>query len=260
VELQGRRVLVTGASRGIGAALAQGFADAGADVVLAARGGERIQELAERIGGTAIPADLADPATPARLVEQAGPLDVLVNNAGLEDSAYLPAQDPAAVDGMVAVNVSAPIHLSRLVLPGMLERGRGHIVNFSSLGGAGVFPGLAVYSATKAAVAHFTAGLRADLRGLPVGTTLVELGPIRTAMLDAVNAYEPARASYARFYRLRLVVDTPVERVAEKVVEAVQRDRRHVRLPTRAAPLPLLAEAPRRLIETLISGVPPREP
>ena len=104
---------------------------------------------------------------------------MLVNNAGLEDSAYLPEQRAAAVDAMVAVNVAAPIHLSRLVLPGMVDRGRGHIVNFSSLGGAGVFPGLAVYSATKAAVAHFTAGSRADLRGLPVGTTLVELGPIR---------------------------------------------------------------------------------
>jgi uncharacterized protein len=258
MELPGRRVLVTGASRGIGAALAEAFAHAGTEVVLAARGAERIRELADRIGGTAVPVDLADPTAPARLVEQAGPVDVLVNNAGLEDSAYLPEQDAGAVDAMVAVNVSAAIHLSRLVLPGMVERGRGHIVNFSSLGGAGVFPGLAVYSATKAAVAHFTAGLRADLRGLPVGTTLVELGPIPTEMLDSVNAYEPARASYARFYRLHLVVDTPVERVAEKVVDAVRRNRRHVRLPTRAAPLPLLAEAPRRLIETLISGVPPR--
>jgi short-subunit dehydrogenase len=263
MELPGRRVLVTGASRGIGAAVAAAFAAAGADVVVAARNIGAIEELGGRIGATAIPADLADPAVVAALIDrveaEAGPVDVLVNNAGLENSAFLPEQDAAAVDAMVAVNVSATFHLSRLALPGMLERGRGHIVNVSSLGGAGVFPGLAVYSATKAAIAHFTAGLRADLRGLPVGTTLVELGPIATDMLDTVNAYEPARASYARFYRLRLVVDTPVERVAEKVVDAVRRDRRHVRLPTRAAPLPLLAEAPRRLIEALISGVPPRQ-
>ena len=259
MELPGRRVLVTGASRGIGAALAAAFAAAEADVVVTARSEPAIRELAERIGATPIAADLSDSAVPALLLEQAGPVDVLVNNAGVEDSAYLPEQDPGAIDAMVAVNLSAMFHLTRLALPGMLERGRGHVVTVSSLGGAGVFPGLAVYSATKAAIAHFTAGLRADLRGLPVGTTLVELGPIPTAMLDSVNAYEPARASYARFYRLRLVVDTPAERVADKVVDAVRRNRRHVRLPTRAAPLPLLAEAPRRLIETLISGVPPRD-
>src|SRR4051812_22730750 len=139
MELPGRRVLVTGASRGIGAALAIAFAAAGADGVLAPRSAERIRELAERVGGTAIPGDLADAAAVAGLVarveSEAGPLDVLVNNAGFEDSAYLPEQEAAAVDAMIAVNVSAPIQLSRLVLPGMLERGRGHIVNFSSLGG-----------------------------------------------------------------------------------------------------------------------------
>ena len=77
-------------------------------------------------------------------------------------------------------------------------------------------------------------------------------------MLDAVNAYEPARASYARFYRLRLVADTPPERVAAAVVDAVRRDRRYVRLPRRAALLPGMSELPRRVIETIIAGVPPR--
>src|SRR3954447_19053598 len=149
MQLPGRRVLVTGASRGIGAALAAAFAAAGADVVAAARDEARLSELVSRIGGTAIVADLTRPETVSGLIDSEGPVDVLVNNAGLEDSAYLPEQDPAAIDAMVAVNVTGPIQLSRLATPGMLERGGGHIVNFSSLGGSGAFPGLAVYSATK---------------------------------------------------------------------------------------------------------------
>jgi short-subunit dehydrogenase len=261
MEIRGRRVLVTGASRGIGEALAVAFAREGAHVIVTARSEQRIKELADRIGGTALTADLADAEVVAGLLErveqEAGLVDVLVNNAGGEASAFLPEQPAQAIDEMVKVNVLAPIHLSRLVLPGMIERGEGHIVNLSSMGGAAVFPGLVVYSTTKAAVAHFTAGLRADLRGLPIGTTLVELGPVQTEMLAKVNAYEPARAAYARFYRLHLVVDTSVERVADAVVKAVRKGRRHVRLPSRAGLLPALAEAPRRLMEILLTGVRP---
>jgi uncharacterized protein len=264
MELQGRRVLVTGASRGIGEALAVAFAKAGAHVVVTARSEDQIRGLADRIGGVALAADLSDPHVLADLLERIeaewGSVDVLVNNAGAEDSAYLPEQSGQAIDDMVNVNVRATIHLSRLALPRMLARGEGHIVNVSSMGGAAVFPGLAVYSATKAAISHFTAGLRADLRGLPIGTTLVELGPIQTKMLAQVNAYEPARAAYARFYRLHLVVDTPTERVAQAVVAAVRKSRRHVRLPSRAGLLPALAEAPRWLMEMLLTGVHPVRP
>src|SRR3954468_18077082 len=98
MQLPGRRVLVTGASRGIGAAVAATFAAAGADVVAAARDEARISELASRIGGTAVVGDLTRPEPASGLIEAAGPVDILVNNAGLEDSAYLPEQDPAAID------------------------------------------------------------------------------------------------------------------------------------------------------------------
>ncbi len=264
MELQGRCVLVTGASRGIGEAIAVAFAGAGAKVVVTARTEERVNDLARRLGGTAIAADLTDPEVVAGLIGrvelEVAPVDVLVNNAGSEDSAYLPDQEAQVIDDMVNVNVLAMIQLCRLALPGMLERGEGHIVNLSSLGAAGVFPGLAVYSATKSAVSHFTAGLRADLRGLPIGTTLLELGPIQTDMLAKVNAYEPAKEAYARFYRFHVVVDTPVERVGEAVVAAVRKNRRHVRLPTRAGLLPALAEVPRRLMELLLTGVRPIRP
>ena len=99
-------------------------------------------------------------------------------------------------------------------------------------------PGLVAYCASKAALSHFTAGLRADLGGLPIGTTLVELGPIPTEMLAEVDSYEPTARSFRRFYRARLMVDVPREKVADEVVAAVQEGRRHVRLPKRGVLYP----------------------
>jgi short-subunit dehydrogenase len=141
----------------------------------------------------------------------------------------------------------------------MLERGGGHIVNVSSMAGSSTFPGLVVYSASKAAKAalsHFTAGLRADLRGLPISTTLVELGPIPTDMLAEAESYEPTAKAFQRAYRTRLIVDVPREKVAEEIVAAVQKRRRHVRIPNRAILFPLLSEAPRRATELLLTGLP----
>ncbi len=138
----------------------------------------------------------------------------------------------------------------------MLERGGGHIVNISSPAGCSVLPGLVSYSASKAALSHFTAGLRADLRGLAIGTTLVELGPIPTDMLAGTEDYEPTAAAFRRSYRMRLAVDVPREKVADEVVEAVQKSRRHVRIPKRMALISLLCEARRCSTDVLLSGVP----
>jgi uncharacterized protein len=91
---------------------------------------------------------------------------------------------------------------------------------------------------------------------LPIGTTLVELGPIPTDMLAETEHYEPTAKSFRRFYRTRLMVDVPREKVADEVIEAVQKGRRHVRLPKRAALFPMLCEAPRRTTELLLTGVP----
>jgi short-subunit dehydrogenase len=93
---------------------------------------------------------------------------------------------------------------------------------------------MVTYSASKAALSHFTSGLRAELRGLPIGTTLVELGPIPTDMLAQTDDYEPTAAAFRRFYRMRLVVDVPRQKVANEVVEVVRKGRKHVRLPKRA--------------------------
>lgn len=260
MKVAGRRVLVTGASRGIGRALAEAFAAAGGRVVVLARNKAALDEVAAATDGVAVAADLSDPSGVEGLIdrverEAGGPIDILVNNAGLDLAGAFVGNESADVEQLMRVNLLTPMELCRQAIPGMLERGGGHIVNVSSLAGVGVFPGLAPYAASKAGLSQFTAGLRADHRGQPLGTTLVELGPVPTDMLGHVDDYKPTGDSFRRFYRTGLLADVPKERVATDVVAAVEHNRRHVRHPKRAVLFPLLTEAPRRLTEVLLSGV-----
>ncbi len=263
MELRGKRVLITGASRGIGESLAHTFAGAGATVALVARTKDAIGSLAEQLRGTAHPADLSDPTQVATLVshveDEAGPIDILVNNAGVGGmNAAFPDTSEENLGYVTQVNYLSPAELCRQVIPRMLGRGGGHIVNISSMASSVVVPGTVTYSASKAALSHFTAGLRVDLRGLPIGTTLVELGPIPTDMLAEIEEYEPSAKAFRRFYQMHLIVDVPRETVADEVVRAVRQGRRHVRIPKRAALFPMLSEAPRRTVELLLNGVPAR--
>ena len=260
MDLRGKRVLITGASRGIGESLAHAFAGAGAVVALVARSEDAIRTLAAKLGGTAHPADLSNPTQVATLIQrvedEAGPVDVLVNNAGLGTPGGFADAPGDELRQVTEVNYLAPAELCRQAIPRMLRRGGGHIVNISSGAACAVVPGLVMYSASKAALSHFTAGLRADFRGLPIRTTLVELGPILTDMLAHDEDYEPTAKSFERAYRLRVAVKVPRERVAEEVVRAVQKDRRHVRVPKRTALSALIVEAPRRATEIMLTGIP----
>jgi short-subunit dehydrogenase len=260
MDLVGRRVLITGASRGIGEAIARAATSAGARVALVARSEGPLEALAGELGGTAHPADLTDPdavvGLVARVEADGGPIDVLVNNAGIDLGGPFVGMTPEGIEQIYRVNLLTPVHLCRQVLPGMLERGRGHIVNVSSMAGVAAFPGIVAYSSTKAGLTHFTAGLRADLKGQPIGTTAVELGPIPTEMLSHVDDYEPTRRSFERFYQIKLLVDVPREVVADSVIDAVKHNRRHVRLPRRAALNPIMTEVPRRFVELVLTGVP----
>ena len=263
MELTGSHVLVTGASRGVGAGLARAFASAGARVSLVARSAEAIAALAEEIDGVAVAADLLDPEQVAGLIERVegaagAPVDVLVNNAGIDLTQGLVDFDHGQLSRIAQLNLVVPMELSRQVITGMVARRRGHIVNISSMAGAAVLPGLVPYAATKAALTHFTAGLRAELRGLPVGTTVIEVGLVPTDLGESVLGYGPTAASFRRLYRLQLLPDTPLDRLCAATVSAVRRDRRHVRLPRRAAMHSMLAEAPRRMTEWILTGVRPR--
>jgi uncharacterized protein len=150
MELRGKRVLITGASRGIGESLAHAFAGAGATVALVARTKDAIGALAAELGGTAHPADLSDPMQVAELVgrveEEAGPIDVLVNNAGIGSPAAFTDAPDDDLRQVTQVNYLAPAELCRQIIPRMLGRGGGHIVNISSLAGCSALPGLVSYS------------------------------------------------------------------------------------------------------------------
>jgi short-subunit dehydrogenase len=258
MKVSGARVVVTGASRGIGAALAADLAGRGARVVLVARSAEALDKLAAEVGGEAFPADLGDASAIeplVRSIEADGPIDVLVNNAGIDLTGDLVNLVDDDIAQLVAVNLCAPMLLCRAAIPGMQRRGHGHIVNVSSLAGTNAIRGLAPYSASKAGLSHFTAALRADLKHTNVTTTLVEIGPVGTAMLATVREHEPTRRAFTRFERLRLLVDLDQAVVVDALVGAIEREKRHVRLPRRAALFPMIVEAPRRLTEILLAGV-----
>src|SRR3954462_12191713 len=137
MDLEGKGVVITGATRGIGRALAAGMAAAGADVRLVARSAEALDDLAEQVGGTAHPCDLTDPRAVAGLINrieaEGGPIDVLVNNAGIDATGWLFDQAADELESLYRLNLITPTELCRQVVPGMLARGRGHIVNVSSL-------------------------------------------------------------------------------------------------------------------------------
>jgi len=260
MDLKGARVLVTGGSRGIGAALASAYAEAGASVIVAARSVGDLADVAERIGGTAHVADLSDPAVVDGLVAAVeaahGPIDVLVNNAGIETVDPVATVDPDSVRAAARVNLEAPMVLTRRVLPGMLDRNRGAIVFMSSLAGTAGFPGMGPYCATKAGLNNFAASLRIELKGTPISTTLVAPGPVDTRMWDAVESASPSvQRTNNRFQKLQLIPKTTPERLARRVVAATASGRRHVRHPRRLTLNFWLGESPRRLTELLLTGV-----
>ena len=190
-----------------------------------------------------------------RVVEAQGPIDVLVNNAGVDFTGALTDLDPLGIRDLIAINLVAPMLLSRAVIPGMRARGRGHIMNVSSLAGTNALPGLAPYSTSKAGLSHFTAALRADYKGTGITTTLAEIGPVESTMMQNLRRYPPTERALTRLTRLGLAVELDMDTVVAALVVAIEQQRRHVRLPRRNAMFPILTETPRRMTEMLLTGV-----
>lgn len=190
-KLTDRVVLVTGASSGIGAACARAFAAEGARLVLLARRQERLVALAEELRrehGTeshTIVLDVRDEeAVKAHLGSLAAPwaaVDILVNNAGLSRG-LSKLHEGASTDWqeMIDTNINGLLYVTRAILPGMVARGRGHVINLGSLAGHEVYPGGAVYCATKHAVRALSRGLRMDLLGTPIRVSSVDPGMVET--------------------------------------------------------------------------------
>jgi uncharacterized protein len=229
MQLDGSTALLTGATGGLGQAIAQALGAAGARVLLSGRRAELLEEVRGRLGDGAasLPADLADRGAAEDLAARAGAVDVLVANAGLPGSGRLDGFTPEEIDRALDVNLRAPMQLTRALLPGMLERGRGHLVYVSSLSGKVASSGSSVYSATKFGLRGFAAGLREDLHLGNVGVTVVFPGFVSDAGMFADSG--------ARLPRWVGTV-TP-DQVAEAVVRGVERERAEVDV----APLSLRA-------------------
>ena len=260
MRLQGRRVLVTGGSRGIGAALARGFRDRGAHLALVARSSAALDAAAADVGGVAYACDLADlRAIPALVerVEADGAVDVLVNNAGVSNVGWFLDRTIDEIDQVLTLNLLAPLHLCRLLLPRMVARGRGHVVNISSMAAVIAPPGLVAYGASKAGLSHMTAGLRADLRDGQITFTTVHLGSVKTDMDEEARSYGPLRELAARSAGRDI---TPMAQFVAAVVRAVEHDREEVRVPRAMAPLAAATNLPRRIGRLVFSRAMSSEP
>jgi short-subunit dehydrogenase len=225
-ELRGRTALVTGASGGLGAHLARRLAREGMDVALVARREPELSALAgelERLGvrAAALPSDLSDLEQVDPLIERAeaalGPLDLLVNNAGVEIGAAFTVLSREELTSMVDLNLTAPLLLTHRVLPGMLERRRGHVVFVSSLAGK-IGPAYnEPYAATKAGLIGLTQSLRAEYLHEPVGFSVICPGFIAGDGMYQRMVEQGIRAS-------RLMGETTVEKVLDAVMRAIRRD------------------------------------
>ncbi|HYI61436.1 MAG TPA: SDR family NAD(P)-dependent oxidoreductase [Acidimicrobiales bacterium] len=182
MEIRGARVLVTGASGGLGHAIARDLAGRGAELVLTARRTAVIEALAEELGAETVTADLTDRADVERLAGLAAEADVLVANAGIGADKGVEEVEPADVDASIDVNLRAPILLATAFVQGHRASGAaGHVVMIGSLSGLAPSPGTNMYNATKFGLRGFALSLRQDLHGSPVGLSIVEPGFIRGA-------------------------------------------------------------------------------
>jgi short-subunit dehydrogenase len=224
MELAGAVCLVTGASGGIGRAVSVRLADRGAKLVLLGRDRAALEAVASETGGHVVQADLTS-APAAEIGERAtaafGRVDVLVNNAGIGWSGSFAQLDAGAADRLVTTNLLAPILLTRALLPPMLERRLGHVVNVASIVGHTGSKEEAVYAATKGGLVAFTESIRQELRGSGVGLSLVTPGVIDTPF------FERRGTPYGR----RWPRPVSPERVADAVVSAIEDDRAEVFVP-----------------------------
>jgi uncharacterized protein len=190
VNLAGRSVLLTGATGGLGHAIARRLHRAGASLVLSGRRADVLEPLAAEVEGRTAAADLADPDAVARLAARWADVDVLVSNAGLPASGPLGSFTVEQIDRALAVNLRAPMILTRVLAESMAARRAGHLVFMSSLSGKVGSPGTAVYSATKFGLRGFAQGVRADLSGSGVGVSVVFPGFVRDAGMFADSGAE----------------------------------------------------------------------
>jgi short-subunit dehydrogenase len=215
VQISGSTVLLTGATGGIGRAIARALSRHGAKLILTGRRSDVLEPLAAELGGRALAVDLSDRAAVAGLVAEAGDVDILIANAALPASGTLDSFSIEEVDRALEVNLRAPIILAHELAPPMVTRGRGQLVFISSLSGKATTPGASIYCASKFGLRGFAGGLRTDLRPAGVGVSTIFPGFISDAgMFADANVELPKGVG----------TSTP-EQVAEAVVTAIEKNR-----------------------------------
>jgi short-subunit dehydrogenase len=227
LELRGATAVVTGASAGIGLAVARRLARKGANLVIAARRPEKLEDTAASLRGLgvkvlAVPTDVGRRDDLDRLVEAAlrelQTIDVLVNNAGIEAFCHFADLPAERIEETIRVNLTSAVMLTRLVVPHMLAAGRGHVVNMSSTAGKLGPPFGAVYATTKAGLIAFTQSLRSEYRNRGVSASVICPG-----FADEGGIYDRMKAESGR-HSPPLVGSTTADRVARAVIKAVEKD------------------------------------
>lgn len=218
MDIAGATVLLTGANGGIGQAIARALTAQGAELVLTGRRADALEPVARELGARTILADLAARDQVERLLDEVGPVDVLIANAALPSSGALLEYTTEQIDRALDVNLRAPIMMARRLAPAMVLAGRGHIVMVGSLSGRTASPEASLYAATKFGLRGFALGFRQDLHGTGVGVSLVQPGFVRDAgMFADTGATPPAGAR-----------TVSPEQVAGACVAAIERDRGEV--------------------------------
>ncbi|MHC5110275.1 MAG: SDR family NAD(P)-dependent oxidoreductase [Planctomycetota bacterium] len=262
--LANRTVLITGASSGIGRATAAAFHRAGCQVVATARRSELLQSLKDELGDrvSIVPGDitLAEGRAAAMAAARSafGQIDILVNNAGWASFGTVERMPQDHIDRMLALNLAAPIALTQAVLPEMIDRGHGQIINISSVVGNQAIPRMTIYSATKAALTSFSTGLRMELRGTGIDVILVAPGSTNTAF------FTDAASVDARAERVASTQYT-ADRVAAAVVRSSRIQRAEVTLTAEGKAMSAIRRVSHRLADQVMyqyakKGMPVEKP
>ena len=229
MELHNKIAIVTGASRGIGVRVAEALAAKGVHLALAARSADELQETAARIQSRgvraiAVPTDVTSNDDLQRLVDRTnaelGPPDLLVNNAGVQRVTRFEKAEPSDIAWIINTNVIALEVLTRLVLPGMIERGRGHVCNIASLSGKTAYPYNTIYASSKHAVVGFSWSLREEMRPYGVEVSVVCPGFVADEGMFARRHPDDPPPTLTRMV-------SPTE-VATKTVDAIEKNKAEV--------------------------------
>ncbi|HEY3960740.1 MAG TPA: SDR family NAD(P)-dependent oxidoreductase [Solirubrobacteraceae bacterium] len=225
MQISGSTILLTGATGGIGQAIARALHERGGTLILTGRRTEVLEPLAAELGARTLAVDLSDRAEIDRLVQEAAEVDILLANAALPAAGRLESFTMDEIDRALDVNLRAPIALAHALAPTMIARGKGHMLFMSSLAGKSATPGTAIYNATKFGLRGFASALRADLRPSGVGVSAIFPGFIRDAGMFADAGVDlPAG-----------VGTSSPEDVARASVQAIERNRAEIDV----APIPL---------------------